>query len=95
MVHFLRNLFFIGSQNTEVIFTGYHPDNIVKCEKTVFPFGCSIKAHHEDRQSNIRDFKVSSSKLGYETMKIAIIGTGRVGSSIAYALVLKQSCDHW
>ena len=27
-------------------------------------------------------------------MKIAIIGTGRVGSSIAYALVLKQSCDH-
>ena len=27
-------------------------------------------------------------------MKIAIIGTGRVGSSIAFALVLKQSCDH-
>jgi L-lactate dehydrogenase len=27
-------------------------------------------------------------------MKIAIIGTGRVGSSIAYALVLKQICDH-
>ncbi|CAA9892783.1 Malate dehydrogenase (NAD) [Candidatus Methylobacter favarea] len=27
-------------------------------------------------------------------MKIAIIGTGRVGSSIAYALVLKQSCGH-
>jgi L-lactate dehydrogenase len=27
-------------------------------------------------------------------MKIAIIGTGRVGSSIAYALVLKQLCDH-
>jgi len=27
-------------------------------------------------------------------MKIAILGTGRVGSSIAYALVLKQSCDH-
>ena len=27
-------------------------------------------------------------------MKIAIIGTGRVGSSIAYALVLKQFCDH-
>ncbi len=27
-------------------------------------------------------------------MKIALIGTGRVGSSIAYALVLKQSCDH-
>jgi L-lactate dehydrogenase len=27
-------------------------------------------------------------------MKIAIIGTGRVGSSIAYALVLKQSCEH-
>jgi len=27
-------------------------------------------------------------------MKIAIIGTGRVGSSIAYALVLKQYCDH-
>jgi L-lactate dehydrogenase len=27
-------------------------------------------------------------------MKIAIIGTGRVGSSIAYALVLKQTCDH-
>ncbi len=27
-------------------------------------------------------------------MKIAIIGTGRVGSSIAYALVLKQSCNH-
>lgn len=26
-------------------------------------------------------------------MKIAIIGTGRVGSSIAYALVLKQFCD--
>jgi L-lactate dehydrogenase len=26
-------------------------------------------------------------------MKIAIIGTGRVGSSIAYALVLKQLCD--
>jgi L-lactate dehydrogenase len=27
-------------------------------------------------------------------MKIAIIGTGRVGSSIAYGLVLKQTCDH-
>jgi len=27
-------------------------------------------------------------------MKIAIIGTGRVDSSIAYALVLKQTCDH-
>lgn len=27
-------------------------------------------------------------------MKIAIIGTGRVGSSIAYALVLKQFCEH-
>lgn len=27
-------------------------------------------------------------------MKIAIIGTGRVGSSVAYALVLKQFCDH-
>jgi L-lactate dehydrogenase len=27
-------------------------------------------------------------------MKIAIIGTGRVGASIAYALVLKQFCDH-
>lgn len=27
-------------------------------------------------------------------MKIAIIGTGRVGSSIAYALIIKQSCDH-
>lgn len=27
-------------------------------------------------------------------MKIAIIGTGRVGSSIAYALILKQSCNH-
>jgi len=27
-------------------------------------------------------------------VKIAIIGTGRVGSSIAYALVLKQTCDH-
>ena len=27
-------------------------------------------------------------------MKIAIIGTGRVGSSIAYALVLKQTCHH-
>ncbi len=27
-------------------------------------------------------------------MKVAIIGTGRVGSSIAYALVLKQFCDH-
>lgn len=27
-------------------------------------------------------------------MKIAVIGTGRVGSSIAYALVLKQFCDH-
>jgi L-lactate dehydrogenase len=27
-------------------------------------------------------------------MKIAIIGTGRVGSSIAYSLVLQQSCDH-
>ena len=27
-------------------------------------------------------------------MKIGVIGTGRVGSSIAYALVLKQCCDH-
>lgn len=27
-------------------------------------------------------------------MKIAIIGTGRVGSSVAYALVLKQFCHH-
>ncbi|MDD5321239.1 MAG: NAD(P)-binding domain-containing protein [Methylococcales bacterium] len=27
-------------------------------------------------------------------MKIAIIGTGRVGSTLAYALVIKQSCDH-
>jgi L-lactate dehydrogenase len=27
-------------------------------------------------------------------MKIAIIGTGRVGSSIAYTLVLKQLCQH-
>lgn len=27
-------------------------------------------------------------------MKIAIIGTGRVGSNIAYALVLKQICDY-
>ncbi len=27
-------------------------------------------------------------------MKIAIIGTGRVGINIAYALVLKQFCDH-
>jgi L-lactate dehydrogenase len=27
-------------------------------------------------------------------MKIAIIGTGRVGSTLAYALVLKQTCDH-
>lgn len=27
-------------------------------------------------------------------MKIAIIGTGRVGSTLAYALVLKQVCDH-
>ena len=27
-------------------------------------------------------------------MKIAIIGTGRVGSAIAYALVIKQFCDH-
>jgi L-lactate dehydrogenase len=27
-------------------------------------------------------------------LKIAIIGTGRVGSSIAYSLVLKQSCEH-
>ncbi|MDD5461010.1 MAG: NAD(P)-binding domain-containing protein [Methylococcales bacterium] len=27
-------------------------------------------------------------------MKVAIIGTGRVGSSIAYALVLKQTCEH-
>lgn len=27
-------------------------------------------------------------------MKVAIIGTGRVGSSIAYALVLKQLCQH-
>lgn len=27
-------------------------------------------------------------------MKIAIIGTGRVGSSIAYALILKQTCNH-
>ncbi|WP_411726542.1 malate dehydrogenase [Methyloglobulus sp.] len=27
-------------------------------------------------------------------MKIAIIGTGRVGSSVAYALVLKQFCNH-
>lgn len=27
-------------------------------------------------------------------MKVAVIGTGRVGSSIAYALVLKQSCDY-
>lgn len=30
----------------------------------------------------------------YAIMKIAIIGTGRVGTSIAYALVLKRSCDH-
>lgn len=27
-------------------------------------------------------------------MKIAIIGTGRVGSTLAYALVSKQVCDH-
>jgi malate/lactate dehydrogenase len=27
-------------------------------------------------------------------MKIAIIGTGQVGSTIAYALVLKGLCDH-
>lgn len=27
-------------------------------------------------------------------MKVAIIGTGRVGSTLAYALVLKQVCDH-
>lgn len=27
-------------------------------------------------------------------MKIAIIGTGRVGSTLAYALVIKQICDH-
>lgn len=27
-------------------------------------------------------------------MKIAIIGTGRVGSTLAYALVLKQLCDY-
>ena len=27
-------------------------------------------------------------------MKIAIIGTGRVGSTLAYALVIKQLCDH-
>jgi len=27
-------------------------------------------------------------------MKIAIIGTGRVGSTLAYALVIKQVCDH-
>lgn len=27
-------------------------------------------------------------------MKIAIIGTGRVGSTLAYALVLKQVCEH-
>lgn len=27
-------------------------------------------------------------------MKIAIIGTGRVGSTLAYCLVLKQLCDH-
>lgn len=27
-------------------------------------------------------------------MKIAVIGTGRVGSSIAYALVLRQYCEH-
>jgi malate/lactate dehydrogenase len=27
-------------------------------------------------------------------MKIAIIGIGRVGSGIAYALVIKQFCDH-
>ena len=27
-------------------------------------------------------------------MKIAIIGTGRVGSTLAYALVLKQTCEH-
>lgn len=27
-------------------------------------------------------------------MKIAIIGTGKVGASIAYAIVLKQFCDH-
>lgn len=28
------------------------------------------------------------------TMKIAIIGTGRVGSTLAYCIVLKQLCDH-
>lgn len=27
-------------------------------------------------------------------MKVAIIGTGRVGSTLAYALVLKQVCEH-
>ncbi|MGZ4954825.1 MAG: malate dehydrogenase [Methylobacter sp.] len=27
-------------------------------------------------------------------MKITIIGTGRVGSTLAYALVIKQVCDH-
>lgn len=27
-------------------------------------------------------------------MKIAIIGTGRVGSTLAYALVIKQVCEH-
>lgn len=27
-------------------------------------------------------------------MKSAIIGTGRVGSTLAYCLVLKQLCDH-
>ncbi|MGZ8225815.1 MAG: malate dehydrogenase, partial [Methylococcaceae bacterium] len=27
-------------------------------------------------------------------MKIAIIGTGRVGSTLSYALVIKQVCDH-
>jgi L-lactate dehydrogenase len=31
---------------------------------------------------------------GRQRMKIAIIGTGHVGSTIAYALVLKGLCDH-
>ncbi|MDD1649956.1 MAG: hypothetical protein LUO80_06135, partial [Methylococcaceae bacterium] len=29
-----------------------------------------------------------------DAMNIAILGTGRVGSALAHAIVLKQLCDH-